>query len=110
PESKPRDALQIVGIAPPIREELLDREPVSHVYVPFGRNYGDGMHLHVKRPSLDESAGLDLLRGEIRAVDSRLPMLALSTMRAFHEKSLELFMLKTGARLFTSLGALALLL
>jgi predicted permease len=110
PESKPRDALQIVGIAPAIREELLDREPVSHVYVPFGRNYGAGMHLHVKLSSLDESAGLDLLRGEIRAVDSRLPMLALSTMRAFHEKSLELFMLKTGARLFTSLGALALLL
>jgi putative ABC transport system permease protein len=110
PDSKPRDALQIVGIAPPVREELLDREPVSHVYVPFGRHYGAAMHLHVKLSSLDESAGLDLLRREIRAVDSRLPVLALSTMRTFHEKSLELFALTTGARLFTSLGALALLL
>jgi predicted permease len=110
PESKPRDALQIVGIAPPIREELLDREAASHVYVPFGRNYGAGMHLHVKLSSLEETTGLDLLRREIRAVDSRLPVLALSTMRTFHEKSLELFALQTGARLFTSLGALALLL
>jgi predicted permease len=110
PESKPREALQIVGIAPPVREELLDREPTSHVYVPFGRNYGAGMHLHVKLSSADETAGLDTLRREIRAVDARLPVLALSTMQMFHDKSLELFALKTGARLLTALGALALLL
>ena len=48
PESKDSEPMQIVGIAPPMREELLERAPSSHVYVPFGRNYGAGMHLHVK--------------------------------------------------------------
>jgi ABC-type antimicrobial peptide transport system permease subunit len=37
-------------------------------------------------------------------------VLALSTMQAFHNRSLELWGLKTGARLFTMLGLLALLL
>jgi predicted permease len=118
PESRPREPLQIVGIAPPMREELLDREPASHVYVPFGRNYGAGMHLHVKfaaasgarATASEELSALDTLRRTIRGVDDRLPVLALSTMQAFHDKSLELFALKTGARLFTSLGVLALLL
>lgn len=40
--------MQVIGIAPPIREELLDRAPRPHVYVPFGRNYRANMHLHVR--------------------------------------------------------------
>ena len=118
PESKDREPLRIVGIAPPMRAELLERAPSSHVYVPFGRNYGAGMHLHVKlsaaspqpATAAEEIAGVDTLRRTIRAVDERLPVLALSTMQAFHDKGLELFALKTGAQLFTALGVLALLL
>jgi hypothetical protein len=117
-ETKIAEPMQIVGIAPPIREELLDRAPPPHVYVPFGRNYGAAMHMHVKLSSAapgpasvaEELAGIDMLRQSIRSVDERLPVLALSTMQAFHDKGLELFALKTGARLFTSLGVLALVL
>lgn len=103
--------MQIVGVAPPIRDELLDRAPVSHLYVPFGRNYRANMHLHVKlAPGADEGAGLDALRRELRAAEAQLPVLTLSTMQAFHDKSLELWALKAGGRMFTGLGLLALVL
>ena len=109
PESARREAMQIVGIAPPIREELLDRTPPSHVYVPYGRHYESGIHLLVRTESTVGSTA-DTLRAAIRATDPRLPVLALSTLQAFHDASLELWALETGAGLFATLGLLALLL
>lgn len=103
------DPMQIVGIAPPIREELLDRAPAGHLYRPFGGQYRANMHLHVKLArGMDEAAALETLRHAIASVDPRLPVLALSTMQTFHSRSLELWMLTTGGRLFASLGLLAL--
>ncbi len=111
PESTRGEPMQIVGIAPPLIEELLDRAPVPHVYVPFGRQYRAGMHLEVRlEPGASELASIEALRAAIRATEPRLPVLTLSTMQAFHDKGLELWALKTGAQLFTALGGLALLL
>ena len=112
---EPRDGshepMQIVGIAPPVRQELLDRGPVPHLYLPFGSNYRATMHVHVRlAPGVDEQAALGDLRRAIADSDSRLPVLALSTMRGFHSRSLELWGLETGAWLFSVLGGLALLL
>jgi cell division protein FtsX len=101
--------MQVVGIAPPMREELLDRAPVSHIYVPFGRNYRSAMHVHARlAPGADEPASLGLLRQAIRDVDPRLPILAVTPMQDFHDRSLELWALTTGGRLFATLGLLAL--
>ena len=107
----PAEPLQIVGIAPPIREELLDKSPPSHVYAPSGRSYRAGMHVLVRFAGpVDEVKAADLLRHEIRAADTRLPVLALSTLQAFHDHGIELWALKTGATLFAALGLLAMLL
>jgi predicted permease len=111
PRDTAREPMQIVGIAPPIRQEMLDPGPVSHLYLPSGRNYRSSMHLHVKvAPGVDGQAALAELRRAIAAADPRLPVLALSTMEGFHSTSLELWALETGARVFTALGGLALLL
>ena len=105
------EPMQVVGIAPGLREELLDRAPEPHVYVPFGRNYQSGMHLEVRlQQGADAMAGIEVLRAVVRSTDPGLPMLTLSTMQAFHDKGLELWALKTGAQLFTALGLLALVL
>jgi putative ABC transport system permease protein len=110
-EPQSTTSLEIVGVAPPIREELLDRVPPPHVYVPFGGNYQAGMFLFVRSAGqVSDVSAVDALRKEIRLADARLPMLSLSTMQAFHDKGLELWALKTGAQLFTILGLLALLL
>jgi predicted permease len=99
----------IVGIAPPIREEVVDPGPTEHLYVPFGRHQRGEMHLTVRTsPGGDAAVMLQTIRRELRAADPQLPVLALKTMRAFHDASLGLWMLRAGAYMFMLLGALAL--
>lgn len=106
-----RIPLQVVGIAPPITEELVDRAPEAHIYVPSGRFYRANMNVHVRvAGDGNEAAMLGTIRREIGAADARLPVLELTTMRSFHERSLELWALTAGTRMFTGLGLLALVL
>jgi predicted permease len=112
--SVPGEPMQIVGIAPPLKEELLDAGPTSHVYVPFAQHYQSGMFVLVRQASSAggdaAAAAIDGLRSQIRAADARLPMLLVTTLQGFHDSSLELWALRTGAQLFAGLGVMALLL
>ncbi len=102
-------AMQIVGIAPPLREEVTDRDIQPHVYVPLGRHYGATLHVHVRiRPHADPAPVLAAIRQAITAVDPALPVVALTTMRAFHDQSLALWVLRAGGTIFSVLGCLAL--
>ena len=103
--------MQVVGIARPIREEMLEKAAKSHVYMPFGRNYRGIMHIQVRlAPGVDDPAALGELRRAVAIAEPSLPVLGLSTMQGFHSRSLELWALRTGAGLFSALGGLALLL
>jgi predicted permease len=103
--------LQIVGLARPVREDLFDRGGRPHLYVPYGRFQRASMHLHARvAPGASESAALADIRREIRNVDARLPVLALTTMQGFHDGSLQLWIMNAGGRMFTILGLLALVL
>ena len=106
-----RAPMTIVGVAAPIRDELFDREAGPAIYVPSGRNYRAGMNLHVRaaRPGL-EGDTLTSIRRELRAIDPRLPVLQATTMQAFHEKSIALWAVSAGGRLFLVFGLLALVL
>ena len=53
---------------------------------------------------------LTTIRRELRAIDPRLPVLQATTMQAFHEKSIALWAVSAGGRLFLVFGVLALLL
>jgi putative ABC transport system permease protein len=103
--------LAVVGVVPGLRSELFDQTPGPHLYVPAGRYYRSSMYMHVRaaRPGT-ESELLGSIRTELRAIDPRMPVLELSTMRRFHEKSLELWLVRAGGGLFTVFGVLALLL
>ena len=104
-------AMQVVGIAPAIREDVTERDMPAHIYVPSGRHFRATVHLHVRlQPGADAAGTLAAIRRDIRGVDPRLPVLALTTMRAFHEKSLALWVLKAGGTTFSILGLLALVL
>ncbi len=107
--SAPRAAMQIVGIAPPIREEVTDRDIQPHVYVPLGRHDAATLHVHVRiGTDADPAPVLAAIRRAINAVDPRLPVVALTTMRAFHDRSLALWVLRAGGTIFSVLGCLAL--
>jgi predicted permease len=105
------EPMEVVGIAPPLREELLDKRPVPHVYVPLGRTYRAGLFAIVRTArGGNELAQLEEIRTTIRSVEPDLPVVSLSTMAAFHRGSPELWGLNAGAGLFAALGVLALLL
>jgi hypothetical protein len=103
--------MEIVGIAAPIRDDLFDHEAGPAVYEPFGRNYRGNRFLHVRAAQAGTEADLlAAIRREMRAYDPKLPVLQATTMTAFHDRSLALWVVNAGGRLFLVFGLLALLL
>ena len=105
------EPMEIVGIAPGIRDTLFDTGPVPHVYVPSGRHYRAGLNVHVRLMTggtAAENAALGTIRQEAARADARMPILDLMPMRRFHDRSLELWAVRAGGNMVISLGALAL--
>jgi predicted permease len=105
--------VQIVGVVPGIRNDLTEKAPSSHVYVPFGQDYRSSINLHLRLKPLapeGESAVLKSVRETIRATQPELPLVSIQTMRRFHEEGLMVWFISTAARLFGAFGALALVL
>jgi predicted permease len=105
--------VQIVGVVPGIRNDLTEKAPSSHVYVPFGQDYRSSVNMHLRLKPLapeGESAVLKSVRDTIRATQPDLPLVSVQTMRRFHEEGLLVWFISTAARLFGAFGALALIL
>jgi predicted permease len=105
--------MQVVGVAPGIRHDLSHRGPEPHVYVPFGQNYQAMMNLHVRLAGRDAAADATMLktvRAAIRAVDDRLPVLSVNTLRDYHNGGLVMWFARAGARLFSVFATVALFL
>jgi len=108
-----REAMQVIGLVPGIRDLLLDREPRAHIYSPFGQRYRSAVTFHLKVGALSHRAEGTLLtavRQTIRAVDQGIPILSVQTFQGFHGNSLLVWMFGMGARLSAVFGGLALLL
>ena len=104
-------AMEIIGIAAPVRDQLFDREVEPAIYEPWGRNYRGNMFIHARAAqSGNEADLLGAIRTDIRGYDSRLPVVQATTMAAFHDRSLELWAVRAGGRAFLAVGLLALLL
>ena len=105
------EPMEIVGIAAPVRDQLFDREAEPAIYEPWGRNYRGNMFVHTRLAHAGTEADLlNTIRRDIRAYDPRLPIVQATTMHAFHDRSLELWAVRSGGRLFLAFGLLALLL
>ena len=103
----------MVGVVPGIRHDLFDKAPGPHVYVPVGSHYQANLNLHVRATAKGreaEAALIQALRREVQAVDPGLPVVELRTLRAHRDASVMLWAARTGARLFTGFGFLALFL
>ena len=112
PGEQPK-VLEVVGIAPDIRENLVGSSSDPHLFLPFAQEYQSNMNLHLKiaaRGKDAENALLQAVRREIRAVDERLPVLSLKTLRGHLDASLDMWIIRTGAWLFMVFGAVALFL
>jgi predicted permease len=104
---------EIVGVVANVQEGVTGTRWSPHVYVPFGQAYQSDMNIHLRTIAQDpqsEARMLETVRGEIHAVDPHLPVLALRTMRIQVDSSFDLWVVRTGARMFVVFGGVALLL
>ncbi len=113
PPNAPRKELEVVGIAGTVQSSIFGNKAEAHMYVPFGRTYQSNMQIHLKVAARSADAEMrlaDTVRREIRAVDQRLPLLTLKTMRSHLAASVELWTVRTGARILGIFGGVAMLL
>ena len=104
---------QVIGIVPGLRQTIISQGPVPHVYVPFGDPYRSDMTVHLRATTGGpdaEAALITAVRDAVTGVDPRVPVLALKTLRDHRAGSIDLWIVRAGARLFGTFGALALLL
>jgi len=112
-EAAPPEPYEIVGVVPGIRQDMFDRTPQAHVYLPLGSHYQGNLNLHARaagRTREAEGALLQALRDQVRAMDPGLPVVQLRTLRAHRDASIALWAVRMVARLFTAFGLLALVL
>jgi predicted permease len=107
--SKDTQDAEVVGIVANVQENVFGQGLQPHLYVPFGQEYQADMTIHLKTAAQDANF-LETLRREVSAVDGRLPVLALRTLRSHLEASFDLWIVRTAARMFTVFGAVALVL
>jgi predicted permease len=99
-------SIEIVGVARDGKYQALTEAPLPYIYRPFLQDYEE-MTLHV-RVARDTDSFLPVLRREIRAVDSQLPILRLASMPS--ETAFATFPQRVAAALLGGCAVLALLL
>jgi predicted permease len=109
-DKKDERVFEVVGVVGNVQDHIYGTGPEPHIYIPMGVEYQADMNLHVKTASAGETALLDTVRREVRAVDDRLPLLSLRTLRGHLEASVDTWMVRTGARVLSIFGGVALLL
>jgi predicted permease len=108
-ESKGSRDAEVIGIVAGVQEDVFGDGLQPHVYVPFGQEYQADMTIHLKTTAQGANF-LETLRREVSAVDSRLPVIQLRTMRTHLEAGFDLWVVRTAARMFTIFGSVALVL
>jgi predicted permease len=103
--------IRVVGIVPAVKHSLGNPRPSPHVYVPLGQHYESAMTLQLRIAVEDaERAMLATVARVIRGVDERVPVLRLETWRDHLDASFDIWLYRTGARVFSAFAGIALLL
>jgi predicted permease len=109
-DSETRQTVTVVGIVPGSTQDILDVEPQSQIYVPYGPQFRAAMVLHVGIGAwVNEAAMLTTVQRELRRLDDQLPILTARTMTAQRDASVPRWAIRAAAMIFGMFGALALL-
>jgi predicted permease len=99
----------VVGVAPPLRHDLFESPPRPHVYVAYGSRFNTMMTVHERTAApASETAVLDAVRRDLRALDPPLAVLWARTMTMHRDASISAWSVRAAAALFSAFGALAL--
>ena len=108
---KDGESIEVIGIVPAIRESLFVKEPGTAIYVPFARGFQSNVFFFVKFRSLppgSEADAAQLLRRTIDEVQPGLPVFQVRTFEQHFEANIQLWVVRTGAAMFSIFGLLAL--
>ncbi|MFZ1219078.1 MAG: ADOP family duplicated permease, partial [Chthoniobacterales bacterium] len=110
---KPEEPIEVVGIAAVTRSGVIERVPRGSIYLPFARGFHNNAFFFVQFASLNEKTvtdSADAIRRAVRETDPTLPVLALKTFPQHLGGNMQIFIIRTGATLFSVFGGLALIL
>lgn len=108
---KQEEPIEVVGIAAITRAAVFERNPRGSIYVPFARGFQNNAFFFIQFSSLNKTTVADLAAAVHRAVretDPTLPVLSLKTFPQHLESNMEIWVIRTGATLFSVFGGLAL--
>jgi len=104
---------EVVGVTPTLQQNLIPARAEPFFFVPFSQEFRFGAHLHLRLSSARTGQSAEVLkaaRAVVGTVDAGLPVLASRTFREHFDNSAEFWLVRTGARLFSIFGGLALFL
>ena len=110
-DSVPPDVVEIIGIAPPILQQMTDKQPGPSIYRPLAQDFRSGLTLHLRTTAgaaAADTAMLPAVRQALREVDARLPVVTLETRPMFRDRNAMLWILRVAATIFMAFGAGAL--
>jgi hypothetical protein len=101
----------VAGVVPSVKHDIYDLDTPPHLCTTYGSRFRAAMWLHVAvARGQDEAALLGTIQRELRQMDSRLPVVSARTMTTQRDVSLTHWAARAAAVMFTTFGALALLL
>jgi hypothetical protein len=107
----PSVSYEVVGVVTATRHTLFESQPDPGIYLPLARGFQSHVFYHVKvGPALaaDEAGTVDLLRRVVHEVDPTLPVLSLKTFAAHVDRNIQIWIVRSGAAIFSVFGGLAL--
>jgi predicted permease len=110
---KAEEPIQVVGIAAVTRAGVIEKAPRGVIYVPFARGFHTNAFFFIQFSKLNETTIPDManaVRRAVRETDPALPVLGLKTFPQHLDANMQLWIIRTGATLFSVFGGLALLL
>jgi predicted permease len=108
---KPEQPIEVVGIAAVTRGSVFEKKPRGTIYVPFARGFQNNVFFFIKFSSLNKTTVpnlADAVRRAVRETDPTLPVLSLKTFPQHLQSNMQLWIVRTGATLFSVFGGLAL--
>jgi predicted permease len=110
---KQEEPIEVVGIAAVTRGGVFEKNPRGTIYVPFARGFQNNAFFFIQFSSLNKttvSNMADAVRRAVRDTDPTLPVLALKTFPQHLDSNMEIWIIRSGATLFSVFGGLALVL
>jgi predicted permease len=110
---KPEEPILVVGICGITRSGVIEKTPRGTVYVPFARGFQNNAFFFIQFSNLTAATVPDMadaVRRAVRETDPTLPVLGLKTFPQHLDANMQIWIIRTGAMLFSIFGGLALLL